>query len=1440
AIDRSDLMCSLGHRTLLSYLDAGDAQALRDFLSSRQHQVDDRDENGTTILMLAASRGSSPFCRELLSLGADAAAEDHDSWTAMHFAARNGHAAPLRALIEHGAPKEHRDMGGWTPLLWASYRGHTECVRILLDAGADVQARGGYNLSALLWAAGRGHTEVVRLLVERGAKVNVADKYGTTALVWACRRGCLEIVDILLKAGASVDSSGMYSWTPLLVAVQNRHQEVVSRLLQHKPNVNALDSDGATALAIACREGLAEIAHMLVNAGAYVNLQDRTGDSQLIHAVKGGHRGIVESLLKRHADLDVPGRDRKTAIYTAVEKGHTAIVRLLLAANPDLEIQTKDGDTALLRAVRTRNVEIVTLLLDKKAKINAVDFKGDTCLHIAMRARSKAIVEVLLRNPKHSQLLYRPNKAGETAYNIDMHHPKTILGQIYGARRLNTNEDCEGMLGYELYSSALADILSDPGLTMPITVGLYAKWGSGKSFLLSKLKEEMKSFARQWCEPVAGAPWLAVWLCAHLALLVGLATGLGTFSWIWGLAAGLITVGVLLSAYLSLRVASNRYDCYWPYNLNVSINRRLNSLKLLLQVLFCHPPGPRASSAPSADPVHFYFADQNKGAGADGEGAMVHMLTSLFEVIERDYGLISTRLFRAFRPRPFKSNSGWRFRRFCCFPNILLFEVTLLAFIATASLGLYCLLDANQSISDSNLTVVLMALGLGLAVILTANIQSLGRAAVSLIFGPKHHLQNAIKNNSDPITGLANEVALMSDLVTCLDAFTNQQSRLVGIIDALDSCDVEKIIAMLNSVHQLLSEPKRPFIVLLAVDPHIISKAVESKSRRVFSEGSIGGHDFLRNLVHLPVYLQNSGLRQAQRAQSTALVHRSRNKEDDGEMLTGSVSNRRLSSASELMASQEKLRPPRGSRKLRLSDSIASSIGSNLHRVGTAGGAGSSTQPHWDLSKMLLADDYFSDVNPRSMRRLMNVIYITGRLLKAFHIDFNWYRLCSWINLTEQWPLRASLIVLYHDNMGDRLDDNSSLHSLYDKVRAQVPALKEAAPLLELDRDERKLDAFLSLHKTTLQVADLRVFMPFTINLDPYLRKVLKEDQQNMEDESVVTNVRSPPTGIWQPIPNVPQMPWMPQQMIRPTLVPPIINAPQQQPNMQQWWPGPMQNDPRNYEPPFNLPIDIPPCRLSSLSCDDIEKLMLQVDELKPLVPSVAPKLHQNCVTGRVLANCDLKELKSVLGITFGHWEVFRMFVEGLRVMEMTPQAPWNCHQRPHQEEEEIAHTIVPPRIKPDTIEKQVTLEEQTICGALQTLNEEALEDVLSGDSLPKTNGTGKADETYAVPVSNGGRSAPSTPPNIKRELSILKHSGSLKIGPGKHVSYESKTTNGELSEDKIGNSHHGRPATLTLVVQSRRDRSHDLASDDESAPLVTPLTTASSEALEPHIVPTV
>ena len=88
-----------------------------------------------------------------------------------------------------------------------------------------------------------------------------------------------------------------------------------------------------------------------------------------------------------------------------------------------------------MKAVRNRNLEIVSLLLDKRAKVNAADRNGDTCLHLAMRARSKQIAELLLRNPKNSQLLYRPNRSGETPYNIDRSSAKPIITQLFGSRK---------------------------------------------------------------------------------------------------------------------------------------------------------------------------------------------------------------------------------------------------------------------------------------------------------------------------------------------------------------------------------------------------------------------------------------------------------------------------------------------------------------------------------------------------------------------------------------------------------------------------------------------------------------------------------------------------------------------------------------------------------------------------------------------------------------------------------------------------------------------------------------------------------------------------------------------------------------------------------------------------------------------------------------------
>ncbi|XP_076173301.1 ankyrin repeat-rich membrane spanning isoform X4 [Ptiloglossa arizonensis] len=1403
-LHRTDSMVSLCYRSLASYITDDNLAGLQNFFENKRVQVDDRDENGSTALILAATKGKIHFVRELINHGADINAEDGDNWTALLCAAKEGHTDVCLELLEHGAELEHRDMGGWTALMWATYKGRSPTVTMLLARGADVNAHGNFHISSLLWAAGRGYPDIVKDLIAHGAKVNVGDKYGTTALVWASRKGNVEIVDTLLKAGANVDTAGMYSWTALLVATLGNHVDVVLLLLEHKPNVNALDKDGCTALAIACREGHHEIANALLNAGAYVNIQDRAGDTNLIHAVKGGQRGVVESLLKKYADVDIAGKDKKTATYIAVEKGNIPILKLLLNANPDLEIATKDGDTPLLRAVRSRNAEIVQLLLDKKAKVSATDKKGDTVLHIAMRARSKAIVEILLRNPKNSQLLYRPNRQGETPYNIDINHPKTILGQIFGARRLNTNEDNENMLGYDLYSSALADILSEPSLSTPITVGLYAKWGSGKSFLLNKLREEMKNFARQWIDPVFQFSFLLFVVISHVSLLVGITIGLALQSWIVGLVCGISLIFITYTFLILVWYANKRYDWYWPYNFTVALTTKLNSLKLLLQVIFCHPPGSQVHDGVTVQPIKFYFTDQTRvGTTAAGENAVVQMVGSLYDSIENDFGSLSTRLYRAFRPKPDKSTTTWKWRHLCCLPYIVIFEFCFCSLLVGISVLTVYLIDISSSeptIERVTAHIIMITVALILAVSVIANLYTWSRTLQALVFSQRRHLQRSISKletlkSEGFIQTLRSEVSLMTEMVKCLDSFMAQQSRLVVVVDGLDSCEQDKVLLVLDAIQALFSDNGYPFVVILAIDPHIIAKAVEVNSRRLFTESNIGGHDYLRNMVHLPFYLQNSGLRKVKVAQQTAQHSRKTTWTEAEESVNytaastmhHSVSNRRLSTESGIMNSNEKLKPQsrKGSRKLRLSESIASSIGSNLNRLGGA----------QDLNKMLLTDDYFSDVNPRSMRRLMNVVYVTGRLLKAFQIDFNWYHLASWINITEQWPFRTSWLILHYDMYEESLDDSMSLKSLYDKIRPQIPVLKEVQPLLEMDRDERKLDIFLTFHRSSLLVSDMKIFLPFTINLDPYIKKKIKEEQQSIEEETglgpykqyspwtmpggnheqwnasrtglinrTMKLARTPSVQGHAPVPSTSS--WCIQPPSFDWQTPPWVQIPPMEPSL------------KPLSATTTLPSEILEIKLSSLTVNGVCDL---IDRIESLNHNQAPQyknvIKENNINGRVLLHCELQELKKVLKMAFGDWELFRMVVVSLRELELSSfstheEGPRSVRftvgseqiqRKDHalqcnsirvpvhvEKEKGTSRTDGPPRrdqAKQSIMEKQfqVTLEEQMICGALQTLNEEACEDVLDvpspavvpSDSLPGFGTAAAQDTDYVILQSN-------------------------------------------------------------------------------------------------------
>ncbi|XP_045835693.1 kinase D-interacting substrate of 220 kDa isoform X10 [Meles meles] len=1270
-------MSVLISQSVINYVEEENIPALKALLEKCK-DVDERNECGQTPLMIAAEQGNLEIVKELIKNGANCNLEDLDNWTALISASKEGHVHIVEELLKCGVNLEHRDMGGWTALMWACYKGRTDVVGLLLAHGANPSVTGLYSVYPIIWAAGRGHADIVHLLLQNGAKVNCSDKYGTTPLVWAARKGHLECVKHLLAMGADVDQEGANSMTALIVAVKGGYTQSVKEILKRNPNVNLTDKDGNTALMIASKEGHTEIVQDLLDAGTYVNIPDRSGDTVLIGAVRGGHVEIVRALLQKYADIDIRGQDNKTALYWAVEKGNATMVRDILQCNPDTEICTKDGETPLIKATKMRNIEVVELLLDKGAKVSAVDKKGDTPLHIAIRGRSRKLAELLLRNPKDGRLLYRPNKAGETPYNIDCSHQKSILTQIFGARHLSPTETDGDMLGYDLYSSALADILSEPTMQPPICVGLYAQWGSGKSFLLKKLEDEMKTFAGQQIEPLFQFSWLIVFLtlllCGGLGLLFAFTIDLNL-----GIAVSLSFLALLYIFFIVIYFGGRREgeSWNWAWVLSTRLARHIGYLELLLKLMFVNPPE-LPEQTTKALPVRFLFTDYNRLSSVGGETSMAEMIATLSDACEREFGFLATRLFRVFKTEDSQGKKKWK--KTCCLPSFVIFLFIFGCIIA--GITLLAIFRVDPKHLTVNAVLISIASVVGLAFVL--NCRTWWQVLDSLLNSQRKRLHNAASTlhklkSEGFMKVLKCEVELMARMAKTIDSFTQNQTRLVVIIDGLDACEQDKVLQMLDTVRVLFS--KGPFIAIFASDPHIIIKAINQNLNSVLRDSNINGHDYMRNIVHLPVFLNSRGLSNARKFLVTSTTNGDIPCPDTAG--TQEDADRRVSQHS--LGEMTKL----GSRTaLNRRDTYRRR---QMQRTITR-------QMSFDLTKLLVTEDWFSDISPQTMRRLLNIVSVTGRLLRANQISFNWDRLASWINLTEQWPYRTSWLILYLEET-EGIPDQMTLKTIYERISKNIPTTKDVEPLLEIDGDIRNFEVFLSSRTPVLVARDVKTFLPCTVNLDPKLREIIA-DVRAARDQINIGGLAYPPLPLHEAPPRPPSGYSQPPSVCSSStsfngpfgggvVSPqphssyysgmtgpqhPFYNRPFFAPYLYtpRYYPGSSQHLISRPSVKTNLPRDQSNglgsgpasgavASLNSMNVDAVCEKLKQIEGLdQSMLPQYCATIKKANINGRVLAQCNIDELKKEMSMNFGDWHLFRSTVLEMRNAEnqVVPEDP--------------------------------------------------------------------------------------------------------------------------------------------------------------------------------------
>ncbi len=93
----------ISYRAAQTLIKRGDELALTSALEQRL-DPNLKNENGWTLLMLAAVEGSVPLGRILIEKGADLAARNLKGASAMSIAEHRGYTEFTNLLIEHGAP----------------------------------------------------------------------------------------------------------------------------------------------------------------------------------------------------------------------------------------------------------------------------------------------------------------------------------------------------------------------------------------------------------------------------------------------------------------------------------------------------------------------------------------------------------------------------------------------------------------------------------------------------------------------------------------------------------------------------------------------------------------------------------------------------------------------------------------------------------------------------------------------------------------------------------------------------------------------------------------------------------------------------------------------------------------------------------------------------------------------------------------------------------------------------------------------------------------------------------------------------------------------------------------------------------------------------------------------------------------------------------------
>ncbi len=297
--------------------------------------------------------------------------------TLIHLAAMRKNPFYITTLLNKGLSANIQDKEKYLPIHYAAMYGNEEVAALLLNANPHfINAESDNKSTPLIVAIQNGQEVMARFLLARKAVCNTVTSEGYTPLHCALHHGHENLALALLEQPeVDVNKSTEEGVTPLMLACELDSEKLVKELLKKKADPKAARKDGIIALDIAVKRNCLPVCEILF---PHSTLSDYTIEI----TVKESSLDILKLFAARPSFLAYRNYAKDTPLVLAVRFANmpAALHILSLTQNPaDLGVENVFKESAISLSMDCGFVDLIEAMIQKGAIIRPMQLLKSLC-----------------------------------------------------------------------------------------------------------------------------------------------------------------------------------------------------------------------------------------------------------------------------------------------------------------------------------------------------------------------------------------------------------------------------------------------------------------------------------------------------------------------------------------------------------------------------------------------------------------------------------------------------------------------------------------------------------------------------------------------------------------------------------------------------------------------------------------------------------------------------------------------------------------------------------------------------------------------------------------------------------------------------------------------------------------------------------------------------